>query len=413
MSSINLTDLTSQIEAVAASATDLQVNEPDRKCLLQACDQLRKKLESPFEFTLRTIFAGHRAMALRLGIDMKLFDAVAQHTESSGGGTVTLSQLAETSKADPRLVSRIMRFLSALGIFNEVEQDVYASTPLAAAYNSSSPLSAAVIHVTHFLMVLSQLPAYFQEKGWQNPNNVLDGPFQYATGTKSHYFDFLAGEPYYQQAFNTVMTISYRRQGQNWFDFFPVEEKLGGVAHESDVLLVDVGGSQGGDTIAFQKQFPQVRGRLVLQDLPIVIEAIQEGELPAGIEAQGYDFFEAQPVIGARAYYLRTVLHDWPDAQARQILARIREAMAPESLLLINETLLPESKIALSSAQADLTMMVSFASLERTQAQFERLLNESGFDLVKVWMPQGFTASSAELASQATLLEARLKGSLE
>ena len=112
---------------------------------------------------------------------------------------------------------------------------------------------------------------------------------------------------------------------------------------------------------------------------------------------------------GACAYYLRTVLHDWPDAQARQILARIREAMAPESLLLINETLLPESNVALSSAQADLTVMVSFASLERTQAQFERLLNESGFDLVKVWMPQGFTASSAELASQATLLEARLK----
>ncbi|KAJ5436669.1 hypothetical protein N7445_007554 [Penicillium cf. griseofulvum] len=413
MSSINLMDLTSQIEAIAASATDFQVNEADRKRLLQACDQLQIKLESPFEFTLRTIFAGYAAIALRLGIDMNLFNAVAQHTKSSSGGTVTISQLAETCKADSLLVSRIMRFISALGIFNEIEQDVYAPTPLAAAYISSSPLSAAVIHVTHFLMVLSQLPAYFHEKGWQNPNNVFDGPFQYATGTKSHYFDFLAGESYYQQAFNTVMTISHRRQGQNWFDFFPVEEKLGGVAHESDVLLVDVGGSQGGDIIAFQKQFPDIRGRLVLQDLPVVIEAIQEMEFPAGIEAHGYNFFEAQPVTGARAYYLRTVLHDWPDAQARQILARIREAMAPDSLLLINETLLPESKIGLSSAQADLTMMVSFASLERTQAQFERLLNDSGFDLVKVWMPQGFTASSAELASQATLLEARLKGSLE
>ncbi|KAJ5726579.1 uncharacterized protein N7483_007936 [Penicillium malachiteum] len=427
MSSINLVDLTSQIEATVASTTDLQENEADRKRLLQACDQLRKELKSPFEFTLRTVFAkagstshlrgympqGYASIAVRLAIDMNLFNAVAQHSESSSEGTVTLSQLAETTKTDPLLVSRIMRFLSALGIFNQIEQDVYASTPLAAAYISSSPLSAAVIHVTHFFMVLSQLPAYFHGKGWQNPNNVLDGPFQYATGTKSHYFDFLAGEPYYQQAFNTVMIISHRRQGQNWFDFFPVEEKLGGVTNDSDALLVDVGGSQGGDIIAFQKQFPHVRGRLVLQDLPIVIEAIQEKEFPAGIEAQGYDFFDEQPVKGARAYNLRTVLHDWPDAQARQILARLREAMAPDSLLLINETLLPESKIALSSAQADLTMMVSFAPLERTKAQFERLLNESGFDLVNVWMPQGFTASSAELASQATLLEARLKGSSE
>ncbi|GIC93715.1 uncharacterized protein Aud_010203 [Aspergillus udagawae] len=157
-------------------------------------------------------------------------------------------------------------------------------------------------------MVLTQLPAYFQEKGWQNPNNVLDGPFQYATRTKSHYFDFLAGEPYYRQAFNTVMTISHRRQGQNWFDFFPVEEKLGGVALESDVLLVDVGGSHGGDIIAFQKQFPHLRGGPMLQDLPIVIEAIQERELPDGIEAQGYGSFEAQPVTGAQATLLEARL---------------------------------------------------------------------------------------------------------
>ncbi|PYI09955.1 S-adenosyl-L-methionine-dependent methyltransferase [Aspergillus sclerotiicarbonarius CBS 121057] len=400
MVSINFTELASNIETVA-EATEIKIDDEARKRLLQACDKLRTSLESPFEFTLRVIFAGHQAMALRLGIDMKLFDAVAQHTKS---GPVTVTQLADASQADPLLVSRIMRFLAAMGIFDEVNPDVYVSTQLAAAYVSGSPLSAAVIHVTHFLMILSQLPAYFKNNGWKNPNDVYDGPFQYAMGTTSHYFDFLASEPYYQQAFNTVMTISHRRQGQNWFNFFPVEEKMGD-AKDSDVLLVDVGGSQGGDITAFQQTFPHLQGRLVLQDLPIVINAMTE--FPTGIECQGHDFFDEQPVKGAKAYYLRTVLHDWPDKQARQILAKIREAMAPDSLLLINETLIPESNVALSSAQADLTMMVSFASLERTKAQFENLLNESGFELVKVWMPEGLTASSAELSKQATLLEAR------
>lgn len=61
----------------------------------------------------------------------------------------------------------------------------------------------------------------------------------------------------------------------------------------------------------------------------------------------------------AKASYLRTVLHDWPDKQALSILARIREAMNPESLLLINEVLTPESNRSLSSIVADLTMMVS------------------------------------------------------
>ena len=321
--------------------------------------------------------------------------------------------------------ARIIRLLTGMGIFQEVTRGLFVSTPLAAAYVSDSPLSAAVIHVyvvimahespsslltvvtrTHFYMILSKLPDYFQQKGWKNPDNVYDGPFQFAMGTKRHYFDFLASKPYYQQAFNTVMTISHRRRGQNWFNFFPVEEKLR-VENASHPLLVDVGGSQGGDIIAFKEKYPDLPGRLILQDLPIVIEAAED--IPPGIEAQGYDFFEEQPVKRARAYYLRTVLHDWPDKQALQILARVREAMASDSLLLINETLLPESNAALSSAQADLTMMVSFASLERTQKQFEALLNEAGFELVKVWRPEGFEASSAALAEQATLLEARLK----
>lgn len=39
---------------------------------------------------------------------------------------------------------------------------------------------------------------------------------------------------------------------------------------------------------------------------------------------------------------------------------KIREAMAPDSVLLINETILPECNVAMSSAQANLTMMVCF-----------------------------------------------------
>ena len=115
----------------------------------------------------------------------------------------------------------------------------------------------------------------------------------------------------------------------------------------------------------------------------------QAKNVPSGIEVMGYDFFTPQPIKGAKAYYLRTVLHDWPDKQAVQILKRVREAMSPES-----------------SALADLTMMVSFSSFERTQKQFEALLNEAGFELVHLWTPEGFKSSSAGLAGQASLLEA-------
>lgn len=256
---------------------------------------------------------------------------------------------------------------------------------------------------THFFMVLSKLPDYFEEKGWKNPDYAYDGPFQYALNTKSTYFELLATKPYLQQAFNTVMTLSHRRRGQQWFNSFPIESKL--LVHSSsDPLLIDIGGSQGADLISFKERYPDLSGWLILQDLPIVVE--QAKNVPFGIEVMGYDFFAPQPIKGAKAYYLRTVLHDWPDQRAVQILQRVREAMGPESLLLINEIVLPETNVALSSALADLTMMVSFSSLERTQKQFEALLNEAGFELVHLRTPDGFESRSAPLAEQASLLEA-------
>ena len=45
---------------------------------------------------------------------------------------------------------------------------------------------------------------------------------------------------------------------------------------------------------------------------------------------------------GARAYYMHSVLHDWPDEVAATILGRVKDAMRPGySRLLINENVIP------------------------------------------------------------------------
>ena len=134
---------------------------------------------------------------------------------------------------------------------------------------------------------------------------------------------------------------------------------------------------------------------MVFQDLPVVIDRVKD--LPSGIEAMAYDFFTPQPIQGARAYYLRTVLHDWPDKQARRILEYIRAAMSEDSILLINENVMPGSNVPLYPAQLDLSMMVFFSSLDRTQTQFKDLLESSGFDLIKCWTPEIMIPGSGTL----------------
>jgi hypothetical protein len=56
-----------------------------------------------------------------------------------------------------------------------------------------------------------------------------------------------------------------------------------------------------------------------------------------------HDFFTAQPSNTVDVFYLRTILHDWPDAQALQILKQLRLAAAPSTKLLIAENILPVS----------------------------------------------------------------------
>jgi hypothetical protein len=39
-----------------------------------------------------------------------------------------------------------------------------------------------------------------------------------------------------------------------------------------------------------------------------------------------HDFFKPQPVKNASVYFLRSIIHDWPDAEAKKILKNLREA---------------------------------------------------------------------------------------
>ncbi|KAJ6151631.1 hypothetical protein N7470_007228 [Penicillium chermesinum] len=368
------------INTLAGNVSGLKGNE--RQDLLQACEKLRDKLEKPSDTIVRLAFSGHQLVVLRLAADLKLFDVMALEAGQSLDGSVNLHALAEKTPAEPLLLTRIMRFLAAMGAVHEIRPQVYSPAPLAADLVSSSPLSAALIHCTHFMSVLSKLPEYFNEKGWKSPHDAHDGPFhvQYGDGD----------------------AISPTRK--NWFEFYPAAERLL-VSSAGDTLIVDIAGGQGEDLRMFHERFPDLPGKLVLQDLAPVIDSATA--LPERIESQSYDFFQEQPIKHAKAYFMRTVLHDWPDQQAEKILRRVCDAMGPNSVLLINELILPEAGVLLSSALGDIQMMGSFASLERTEAQWKQLLQNAGLELVHVWLPQDCEKTPEALANQAAVFEAR------
>ncbi|KAF2187330.1 S-adenosyl-L-methionine-dependent methyltransferase [Zopfia rhizophila CBS 207.26] len=393
---MDIPELTKNLAALAEAGPGV-IKEEERQGLIAACNNLRYALEYPREYTIRTMLGGHDAVVLRLGVDMGLIDIAVSAKEP-----VTVNDLAIQSSSDAALVRRIMRLLARINIFEEVEMDTYATKPLAAVYFSGSPLREAVIHLSTTGTAVAKLPEYFAEKGYKNPDDAFDSPWQYGEQTDLHYFDWLAERPRFQKAFNTVMGIQRQGRGPPWFEFFPVEEKLK-VQSPDQTLLVDIGGGIGHDIIGLKQRFPNLLGRLVVEDLPGVIAAVNE--LPEGIEAVGHDFFQPQPELArnAKSYYLRTILHDWPDKQAGLILKNIRDVMAKDSILLINESVMPESNVPLFEAQLDFNMMARFSSLERTEKQWRELLEEAGFEWVKLWR------SPVPVPGSGCLIEAVLK----
>lgn len=89
-----------------------------------------------------------------------------------------------------------------------------------------------------------------------------------------------------------------------WHEWYDVRGHLlsGFEASKCLTLLVDIGGGKGHDLLAFESTFSQPPERydwkLVLQDLPQVLDHVADDDLGANIVKMPHDFFSEQPIRG-------------------------------------------------------------------------------------------------------------------
>ena len=103
-------------------------------------------------------------------------------------------------------------------------------------------------------------------------------------------------------------------------------------------------------------------------------------------------------MTGARCYYLRNVLHDWPDDECIQILSQIAKAMEPGySKILLNEMIVPDVGAEIVATQLDMIMMACFASCERTVSHWRQLIEQAGLKMEKIWTEKADSESVIEV----------------
>ena len=97
--------------------------------------------------------------------------------------------------------------------------------------------------------------------------------------------------------------------------------------------------------LALAEAFPNLN--FIVQDLPDTIESSRPDmtSLPPSIAArvsyQHHNFFTPQPLKDVDVFLLRMIIHDWPTAEAQDIIRNLIGNMKPGSKLIIMNTVLP------------------------------------------------------------------------
>ena len=91
-------------------------------------------------------------------------------------------------------------------------------------------------------------------------------------------------------------------------------------------------------------------------------------------------------MIGAKYYYLRNILHDYPDEKCHIILGQLVKVMDKNSsIILIDEMVLPDYGAPWQATQLDMTMMSALAAMERTRKEWLELFESAGLKSVGMY----------------------------
>ncbi|KAJ5144350.1 OmtB [Penicillium atrosanguineum] len=334
-------------------------NETGRLRMQGALRSAAEATETSHDLMLRFFNMQLELTVVRIGCDLGLFRILAASDEP-----ISLNTLAEQTRAAPSLLRRLLRYLASTREVTETSKDHFKANP--ATKSLANPVIQDCIYYIFNIggPVYQALPETLKENGYTDTGKTL--AWNNGFNTELPFFPWAKQHPDHLKWFQSLMSA-------------PPRGRLGVTAEQA--LFVDVGGNIGHQSARLRARYPDLPGRIIVQDLP---ETISVAPAVDGLELMAHNFFEPQPIIGAKAYYLRTVLHDWDDETSLKILAQLVPAMNSESLILIDDMALPDTEVHWWSATLDLHMLAMLGAHERTESQWRSLLDRAGLKLVDI-----------------------------
>ncbi|KAF5339494.1 hypothetical protein D9757_014699 [Collybiopsis confluens] len=362
-----------------------------------ACAQLSFAVASPGHVMTNKSYGYYEPSALLVVCNAKVADILLSKPDG-----MHISEIAKASGLDQGKLGRIIRMLVTKHCFREVKPDVFANNRLSIKLLSTDPVSGLVAHMADEV----QKGAAFFNEALSDPKSshsslVTDTSFARAHGCAV--FD-------YYESPEGKKRLDVKRFSQAMVGWGAVTGKSNlskaypWSACRPGTTVCDVGGGNGHVTLDLVRSMPQLK--IIVQDTPSVMEQAKElwGKDKSdfvhsnSVRFEAIDFLKDAPVASCDFYYLRHVLHDWPDSECLKILQNIRKAVQLSNEFVLQhavrgsgveeapEPLLPNFGMGrVRLYQQDMNMMNLFHSKERTLQEFIGISEKCGFRFVKLW----------------------------
>ncbi|KAG0699353.1 O-methyltransferase-domain-containing protein [Suillus ampliporus] len=326
---------------------------------------------------------------------------------------IHVDELSKIINIESKKLARMMRLLATRGCYNEVDTDVFSNNRLSLILHNDNPVRHMVsLHVEACAKGASVFYESLKDPRTAYSYEPTDAPIMYINnkeGIQGTFFDWMREDDGRRE--------SYHRSMRGLNGIMGSLAVLTQFPFEKYSTVVDVGGGIGAFSLPLAKMHKNVK--ITIHDLPealVQAKGIWARDCPEAVaenrvEFEELNFFEQVPAKGKDIYYLRNIIHDWPDHESALILHNVRQALGPNSRVLIHDYVLrqlsrkqaaveasmlgavvaPEPLLAnfgvgnMRSYQQDMSMLLLHNAKERTLQDCLTLSTAAGLKLEKVW----------------------------
>ncbi|PCH39010.1 S-adenosyl-L-methionine-dependent methyltransferase, partial [Wolfiporia cocos MD-104 SS10] len=307
-----------------------------------ACGMCLDLVQEPSSRLTEIACAYFLSRALHIAVQARVAEILADTDPTEG---MSAALISEKTCINEQKLTRVLRTLCSVHVFNEVRDGSFAN-------NRTSNALARDPYLYDWLFLYAQemytasdqlLPLLF-DKVKTNATSDRVTAWQDAIGADLTVWEYL--EQHIEQPDGS---LGPRPQLRNWTRGMIGGGRAFASGMYSDYpwealgssTIVDIGGGAGGTSLDLARRFPNLR--FVVEDLPSTIQqaqAVWTREYPEALQSGRvklvpHDFFTEQPIKGAEVYFMRSILHDWPDDQCVTILSHLHAAMGPDSIILV------------------------------------------------------------------------------